>query len=122
MEAEQVAEAAAHEEKYEEVFRYYELAKRAEWQVRDLPWNELPPIPELKGSPRRQARRRDVWRSVITQQLQADELAVEMSAQLLSMAPHLEAKLYYTTMVQDESRHVEAWLRLVGEVGGTGER
>ena len=22
------------------VFRYYELAKRAEWQVRDLPWGE----------------------------------------------------------------------------------
>ncbi len=27
----------------EEVFRYYELAKRAEWQVRDLPWGEVPP-------------------------------------------------------------------------------
>ena len=33
------------------VYRYYELAKRAEWQVRDLPWNELPPIPEYTGSP-----------------------------------------------------------------------
>jgi hypothetical protein len=73
---------------YEEVFRYYELAKRAEWQVRDLPWTDLPPIPELKGSPERRARRKDVWRSVITQQLQADELAVEMAAQLFSLAPH----------------------------------
>jgi hypothetical protein len=110
------------EQRHAEVRRFYELAKRAEWNTGDLPWNHLPATPELRGSPQRQARRLDVWRSVITQQLQADELAVDMSAQLLSMAPHLEAKLYYTTMVQDESRHVEAWLRLVREVGGTGER
>ena len=58
------------------VYRYYELAKRAEWQVRDLPWGELPPTPEYKGSPQKLARRQDIWRSVITQQLQADELAV----------------------------------------------
>jgi 1,2-phenylacetyl-CoA epoxidase catalytic subunit len=110
------------DERHEGVFRYFELAKRAEWQTRDLPWGELPPIPEAKGPPEKLARRRDVWRSVITQQLQADALAVEMAAQLLNLAPHLEAKLYYSTMVQDESRHVEAWLRLVEEVGGTAER
>ena len=85
------------------VYRYYELAKRAEWQVRDLPWGEIPPIPEYKGSPQKLARRRDLWRSVVTQQLQADELAVEMAAQLFSIAPDHDAKLYYTTMVQDES-------------------
>jgi 1,2-phenylacetyl-CoA epoxidase catalytic subunit len=59
---------------------------------------------------------------VLTQQLQADELAVEMAAQLFSLAPHHEAKLYYTTMVQDESRHTEAWLKLLAQVGGTAER
>jgi 1,2-phenylacetyl-CoA epoxidase catalytic subunit len=104
------------------VYRYYELAKRAEWQVRDLPWNDAPPIPEYKGSPQKLARRRDLWRSVITQQLQADELAVEMAAQLFSIAPDHEAKLYYTTMVQDESRHTEAWLKLIHESGGMAER
>src|SRR5205085_12444990 len=104
------------------VDRYYELAKRAEWQVRDLPWNELPPIPEYKGSPQKLARRRDRWRSVITQQLQADELAVEMATQLFAIAPDREAKLYYTTMVQDESRHTEAWLQLIEEAGGMAER
>src|SRR3954447_10365949 len=109
-------------EEFSEVYRYYTLAKKAEWQVRDLPWDELPPIPESKGTPERQAKRRDIWRSVITQQLQADELAVEMAAQLFSLAPHREAKLYYTTMVQDEARHTEAWLKLVAEVGGTAER
>ena len=104
------------------VLRFYELAKRQEWQVRDLPWNELPPIPEGKGTPERRARRRDMWRSVLTQQLQADMLACDMASQLLNIAPDVEAKLYYSTMVQDESRHTEAWLKLVTEAGGTAER
>ena len=108
--------------RYDGVLRYYELAKRAEWQVGDLQWGELPPIPETRGSAEKLARRRDVWRSVITQQLQADMFAVEMATQLFQLAPHHEAKLYYSTMVQDESRHTEAWLKLVHEVGGIGER
>jgi hypothetical protein len=108
---------------YSGVLRYYELAKKQEWQVRDLPWGELPPIPETtKGTPEKRARRLDVWRSVVTQQLQADELACEMSSQLLNIAPDPEAKLYYSTMVQDESRHTEAWLKLATEAGGTTER
>ena len=109
-------------EAYAGVLRFYELAKRQEWQVCDLPWRDLPPIPEGKGSPQRRARRNDMWRSVLTQQLQADMLACDMSSQLLNIAPDPEAKLYYSTMVQDESRHTEAWLKLVAEVGGTAER
>jgi 1,2-phenylacetyl-CoA epoxidase catalytic subunit len=104
------------------VFRYYELAKRAEWQTRDLPWGEIPPIPETRGSAEKQARRRDLWRSVIMQQLQADMFAVEMAGQLFALAPHVEAKLYYTTMVQDEARHTEAWLKLAEDAGGLAER
>lgn len=125
MSAEPVAAAETPEEagtKLAGVLRFYRLAKHQEWQVRDVPWNEIPPIPEGKGSPQRQARRRDVWRSVVMQQLQADVLACEMAAQLLNSAPDFEAKLYYSTMVQDESRHTEAWLKLIGEVGGEGER
>jgi 1,2-phenylacetyl-CoA epoxidase catalytic subunit len=56
------------------------------------------------------------------QQLQADIIACEMAAQLLNAAPDPEARLYYSTMVQDESRHTEAWLKLIGQVGGEGER
>jgi len=122
VEAELLSEATPPRGAAEEVSRFYALAKRTEWQLRDLPFGDLPPIPELRGSPQRQARRRDVWRSVVTQQLQADELAVEMATQLFALAPHHEAKLYYTTMVQDEARHTEAWLRLVVEAGGVGER
>jgi len=120
---EQQAATPERDERNESVLRFYELAKRAEWQVRDLPWGEISPIPETtKGTPEKKARRRDVWRSVITQQFQADELAVEMASQLLGLAPHREAKLYYSTMVQDEARHVEAWLKLIEEAGGTAER
>jgi hypothetical protein len=117
-------DAAEHAsaERREGVFRYYELAKHKEWQTRDLPWEDAPPIPEAKGNSERRARRQGVWRSVITQQLQADALAVEMAAQLLGLAPHHEAKLYYSTMVQDEARHVEAWLRLAEAAGGTSAR
>jgi 1,2-phenylacetyl-CoA epoxidase catalytic subunit len=122
MESAQVAETKTEDRSaYAGVLRYYELAKRAEWQVRDLPWKDQPPVPQYKGSPQKLARRNDLWRSVITQQLQADELAVEMATQLFRMAPDPEAKLYYTTMVQDESRHTEAWLRLVGAAGGRAE-
>lgn len=117
-----IPEGASRAERYAGVVRFYELAKHQEWQTRDLPWGKVPPIPEGRGSPERRARRNDMWRSVITQQLQADELAIDMSAQLLGLAPDPEAKLYYTTMVQDEARHVEAWLRLVADVGGMAER
>jgi hypothetical protein len=117
-----IEERTERREEYAGVLRFYELAKRAEWQVKDLPWGKIPPIPETKGSPPKVARRRDMWRSVITQQLQADELACEMASQLLNIAPDHEAKLYYSTMVQDESRHTEAWLRLASEAGGTAER
>src|SRR5438067_10189520 len=124
MEVEERADAASEESQRDlsGVFRYYELAKRAEWQVKDLPWGELSPIPEYKGSPQKLERRRDLWRSVVTQQMQADELAVEMATQLFAIAPDHEAKLYYTTMVQDESRHTEAWLKLIAEAGGMAER
>jgi hypothetical protein len=122
--AEPAVEDVAGEDRsrFSGVLRFYELAKHQEWQVKDVPWGEIAPIPEGRGSPQRQARRRDIWRSVVMQQLQADVLACEMAAQLLNAAPDAEAKLYYSTMVQDESRHTEAWLKLIGMLGGEGER
>src|SRR5436190_16326859 len=122
METELASNTSDGRSAYEGVLRYYELAKKAEWQVRDLPWSEQPPIPEYKGSPQKLARRRDLWRSVIMQQLQADTFACEMASQLLNAALHPEARLYYSTMVQDESRHTEAWLKLTEEAGGDAER
>ena len=122
MATEQVVEPIAEErEEYAGVLRFYELANARNGRFA-ISWGEIPPIPEGKGSPQRQARRKDMWRSVLTQQLQADMLACEMSSQLLNVAPDPEAKLYYSTMVQDESRHTEAWLKLINDVGGIAER
>jgi 1,2-phenylacetyl-CoA epoxidase catalytic subunit len=122
MAAEPISEPKGEPDPFAGVLRFYDLAKRQEWQVRELPWGDLPPIPEAKGTPQKRARRQDMWRSVITQQLQADMLACDMASQLLNIAPDAVAKLYYSTMLQDESRHTEAWLRLAENVGGIGER
>jgi len=120
--AEAVPAEPESREEYAGVLRFYHLAKHQEWQVDEVPWGQIPFVPEGKGTPERRARRQDIWRSVIMQQLQADVFACEMASQLLSAAPDPEARLYYSTMVQDESRHTEAWLRLIGQVGGEGER
>lgn len=104
-----------------EMQRFYTLAKRQAWKVEQLSWGQIPPVPEGKGSSEKRARRMEIWRSVVTQQLQADTLASLLSSQLLAAAPDLPGRLYYTTMVQDEGRHAEAWLKLVAEVGGMSE-
>ena len=107
---------------HEGVLRYYELAKKAEWEVRDLSWGDIPPVPETtKGSPDRKARRLDLWRSVITQQYQADVFAVEMASQLLVGARHFEAKLYYTTMVRTSPPR-RCSFKLIAATGGATER
>lgn len=101
--------------------RFYRLAKHQAWDVRQLSWGEIAPVPEGHGSDEKRARRHSMWRSVVTQQLQADTIAVACSMHLLRDAPDYEARLYYSTMTQDEARHMEAWLRLSNEIGGTCE-
>ncbi len=91
MSAEPVPSEPEARPEYAGVLRFYHLAKHQEWQVDDVPWGEIPFVPEGKGAPERQTRRRDIWRSVIMQQLQADVFACEMAAQLLSAAPDPEA-------------------------------
>ena len=51
MSAEPIPEAVEDRSEYAGVLRFYELAKHQEWAVRDLPWGDLPPVPEGKGSP-----------------------------------------------------------------------
>lgn len=102
--------------------RYYTLAKKQAWDIKTLPWNEQAPVPEgSNASPEKKARRHSMWRSVVTQQLQADIIAVQCATQLFTAAPDWEARLYYTTMINDESRHSETWMRLSDLIGGTCE-
>ena len=103
------AEDAAPSGRYDAVIRFCKPRKRRESKNRRPALGR--PAARARGA-RHVARaqgalRGGVWRSVVTQQLQADSVAVDMATQLLSLAPDAEARLYYTTMVQDESRHVE---------------
>ena len=104
-----------------EMQKFYALAKRQAWKIESLSWGQIPPVPEGKGSSEHRARRMAIWRSVVTQQLQADTLASLLSSQLLAAAPDLAGRLYYSTMVQDEGRHAEAWMKLAQALGGVSE-
>ena len=84
MSAEPVAEQPELEDRsrFAGVLRFYDLAKHQEWQVRDVPWGEIPPVPEGKGSPQRLARRRDVWRLLLCAQCDANDFADRQTAPL----------------------------------------
>ena len=122
MATEQVVEPIAEErEEYAGVLRFCRLANARNGRFAISPGRD-PADPRGEGVAAATGPPQDMWRSVLTQQLQADMLACEMSSQLLNVAPDPEAKLYYSTMVQDESRHTEAWLKLINDVGGIAER
>ena len=115
---------AGERDAYAGVLRFYELAKKQEWQVRDLPWNDLPPIPEGKSSalPQRRARRE---RHVA---LRPHAAAPGGHARLRDglAAPERRARPRGEALLLDDgagrSRHTEAWLKLINEVGGIAER
>jgi len=85
----------------------YRAAKKREWNINDLPWDSLPLIPHFESE-----KWHLLWSSIVQQQLQADLFAVKAASHLLNIVENNEAKLYYSTMVTDETRHVEGWQRL----------
>lgn len=87
--------------------QFYFAAKKGEWTIKDLPWDNFDPVPRVESE-----RWRLVWASVVAQQLQADIIAVEAATHLLVDVPEYEARMYYSTMVSDEARHCEAWTKL----------
>lgn len=91
--------------------QFYRAAKKRTWTVSGLGWDDYPPVPAMEKE-----RWRMVWASVVKQQLQADIIAVEASTQLLLAVPEHEARMYYSTMVQDEGKHVEGWTQLVNSL------
>ena len=98
------------------IARFYDIGKQAQGDAADIPWH-LPLVPEHRVS----ERRREVWRSIIPQQYQADLYAVQAAAQFIVMAEDHPAQLYYSVMAQDEARHVEVWSRLAHAFGGPSE-
>ncbi len=98
------------------LLRYYDIGKAGQWNAAEVPWH-WPMAPERGAS----ERRKEVWRSVITQQYQADLYAVQAAAQFVVMAQDFPAQLYYSVMAQDEARHVEVWARMASAFGGPAE-
>lgn len=96
--------------------RFYDLGKKGQWDAADVPWH-LPLVPDHRIS----ERRREVWRSIISQQYQADTFAVQAAAQFVVMAKDYPAQMYYSVMAQDEARHVEVWSRMAHAFGGPAE-
>src|SRR5260370_16955402 len=83
--------------------RYYYLAKKQAWDVRALSWGKIAPVPEGTGAEVKRARRHAMWRSVVTQQLQADMIAVQCSVHLLPDPPHPHPPPYYTPIPQNQA-------------------
>lgn len=87
--------------------QFYRAARKGAWDVEDLGWEQLPPVPNAEKE-----RWNAVWASVVQQQLQADLFAIEAATDLYRRVEETEATLYYGTMVDDEARHVDGWTRL----------
>lgn len=86
---------------------FYRAAQKGAWDVSDLGWERLSPAPNAESE-----RWNAVWASIVQQQLQADRFAIKAATDLLLNVEEREAVYYYSTMVQDEARHVEGWTRL----------
>jgi len=103
------------------VFRFYKLAKRAEWGIAELPWNDRPLIPELRGSAEKRARRSSVAVGDHPAAPSRRAGGRDVDAAALDGAPPRRQ----VVLLDDGAgrvRHCEAWLKLIGQVGGTAER
>ncbi len=115
---------------FPEMIRLYEAAKTAQWNVtKDLDWscdvdpyhNELQLLPDSfvptstlplwnKMSDKERAQQRHAILSwLLSQFLHGEQGALYASAQVIEAVPWLDAKLYGSTQVVDEGRHVEAF-------------
>ncbi|MDP1932633.1 MAG: ferritin-like domain-containing protein [Gammaproteobacteria bacterium] len=126
--------------KYEEepgrIHSLYELAKARMWNARsDVPWqdsNHNHPFPTLdEGEPMHGFSAYDAlaesdrcriswWRHAleISEILHGEQGALLVSSQLVSCMPTVEAKLFASSQVFDEARHVEFFSRYLHEIVG----
>ena len=120
----QAADDAARDDKGRGVLRFYELAKKQEWQVRDMPWGEVPPIPETRAGASRGAEGTAPRRLAVGDHAAAAGGPVRgrdggAAAQPRS-APRSEALLLDDGAGRGPPH--EAWLKLANEAGGVAER
>ncbi|MCS6886339.1 MAG: ferritin-like domain-containing protein [Acidobacteriota bacterium] len=119
---------------FPEMTRLYEAAKTAQWNVsKDIDWSQdvdpqketlLPdefvpssslPLWEKMNDKERAEQRYAVLSWLLSQFLHGEQGALYASAQVIEAVPWLDAKLYGSTQVVDEGRHVEAFHRYLTE-------
>jgi hypothetical protein len=117
-----------YEREYPEISRLYELAKQSQWNAAtDVDWSRtvdpyacelLPdrilPFQEAPAFKRMDKRERDQQRCfalswLLSQFLHGEQGALYAAAQVTEAVPWFDAKLYGSTQVMDEGRHVEAF-------------
>jgi 1,2-phenylacetyl-CoA epoxidase catalytic subunit len=113
--------------------RLYENAKRDQWNAATaIDWN-VPVDPDREiiadvgisifGTPlwerlderTRLELRRQQLRYTLSQFIHGEQLALVTASQLVECTPQLESKYYAATQVVDEARHVEVFVRYLGE-------
>lgn len=115
----------------------YELAKEKAWNAnRSIPWaaplledtfptaaenNPLVGFPPYDALERQEQLRIAWWQHEleISEILHGEQGALLISAQLLSCVPTLETRLFMSSQVSDEARHVEFFSRYLREVVGS---
>ncbi|OGT74104.1 MAG: hypothetical protein A3H44_13265 [Gammaproteobacteria bacterium RIFCSPLOWO2_02_FULL_57_10] len=114
----------------------YELAKEKMWNANsDVPWNDfgrdrsfpsshesepLTGFAEYEALPDDERRRISWWRHAleISEILHGEQGALLVASQLVSCLPTVESKLFASSQVFDEARHVEFFSRYLREVVG----
>lgn len=118
------------------IHRLYELAKAGQWNASaDVPWkqdgesayfpssdegNPLLGFADYDRLPEAERRRLSWWqhRLEIAELLHGEQAAMLIASQLVSCLPTVEAKLFASTQVADEARHVEFFSRYLHALGG----
>ncbi len=95
--------------------RLYEMAKTEQWNATtDIDWSK-----PIRWSGKME---RDValaWRrATLSQFWYGEQAALAICAQLIPMVPDMSAKLYLSSQVIDEARHVEVFGRYLNLLGG----
>jgi hypothetical protein len=119
-----------------ELARLYSAAKRSQWDAEtDLPWatdvdphrtdvilvkDELLPltnIPAYRALPRKEQERQkaDILAWMLSQFLHGEQGALFAACQLTEAVSWMDGKLYGSTQVVDEGRHVEVFHRYITE-------
>ncbi len=118
-----------------ELAKLYELAKRDQWQASALPWDitvdpydesrdlmpeaalPLPELPSYRTLPRRrqQEQRASLTSWMLSQFLHGEQGALFAACQVTEAVHWMDGKLYGSTQVVDEGRHVEVFHRYLAE-------